>query len=112
MAVCRLHTLMMDDDVREVWLHVSHKIERKNTGFECFEIDICLQLPDYFIPSCYLAMPSRIPPRMLLLSPEQFKRPKAIQASKGNSSVQGQFRCSKAIQVYFPLSSSFDLSTC
>ena len=112
MAVCRLHSLMMDDDVREVWLHVSHKNERKNPVFECFEIGICLQLHDYFIPSCYLAMPSRIPPRMLLLSPEQFKRSKAIQASKGNSGVQGQFRCSGAIQVYFPLLTSFDLSTC
>ena len=81
MAVCRLHSLMMDDDVREVWLHVSHKNERKNPVFECFEIGICLQLHDYFIPPCYLAMPSRMPPRMLLLSPEQFKRPKAIQAS-------------------------------
>ena len=94
MAVCRLHTLMMDDDVREVWLHVSHKNERKNPGFECFEIGICLQLPDYFIPSCYLAMPSRMPPRTLLLSPE------AIQASKGNSIVQRQFKRPKAIQVF------------
>ena len=100
MAVCRLHSLMMDDDVREVWLHVSHKNERKNPGFECFEIGICLQLPDYFIPSCYLAMPSRMPPRMLLLSPDLFKCQKAIQASKGNSGVQGQFRC---ISLFQPL---------
>ena len=43
---------------------------------------------------------------------KQFKLPKAIRSSKGNSGVQGQFRCSGAIQVYFPLSPSFDLSTC
>ena len=38
MAVCGLHFLMMEDDVREAWLHASHKKERKTSVFGCFEI--------------------------------------------------------------------------